>query len=517
MRLKRIVAGLCGLGVVVAVVATGASQAVGASSSQPKKMGTLNIQPVRMVNASAPPTGFAPSKPTQAPLGRTGGVAGANLPAHPATGSKTGAKSSGPTPLITTTNAFNGIDLAHANCGCQPPDPNATVGPNNIVETVNLEFAVYDKAGNLLTSTSLNNFFGTSDGLSDPRVLYDPTWDRWSVVLTDTSQPALWWAFSATNNPAGAWYIYFSVYPLLPATGIADYPIIGQDGNAYIYTTNNFNDPFTYAFSAAFAIPKARVYNNFGWGATLYGVPFNTTPSITGGHPTEIGNFSYLLNAAPNSPYQAGNGAMNVFHFANTGGNPVLVFDGAIPYNWDPPQRRVNQPGTAQTLDPLDGRLDWANTQLNGRVWFAHGADIVGFPDVNWGYVVPGNMTIHVNTAFHSATSDDFNPSIADQTFNGVNQVVVNWAYTDTPNNVPTRDVADYFQGNAPTHLGGTVYSGPGNSTGEFRFGDFSSVAPEYNAVGGCAEGLNFVVTNQWFSASGDWATRIARVHRSGC
>ena len=90
---------------------------------------------------------------------------------------------------------------------------------------------------------------------------------------------------------------------------------------------------------------------------------------------------------------------MYVYYIANPSQSPSLTFKGAIAYSWVAPPRRVNQPGTGTTLDPSDGRIDWAVSQLDGRLWFAHGAGIGGFPTVNWGWVNPGSMTIRVSTA----------------------------------------------------------------------------------------------------------------------
>ena len=52
---------------------------------------------------------------------------------------------------LTVGTSFEGIDFNGSNCGCLPPDTNAAVGHNYVVETVNLEIRVYDKTtGNIL-------------------------------------------------------------------------------------------------------------------------------------------------------------------------------------------------------------------------------------------------------------------------------------------------------------------------------------------------------------------------------
>jgi hypothetical protein len=510
MTRNRVLTSIGGLAVAAAIITIGVSQAAATGSTDTISgavIGHVTAAPAHFVNLSSVPTGFAPSGPSLPAILRRA----APLPSAPSTGSKVSGGTASPTPFVQTTNSFDGINLATADCGCQPPDVNATIGPNNILEIVNLEFAVYDKSGNLQFRTSLNNFLGTGDALSDPRAVYDPTWNRWSFSVLDENNASLWLVYSASSDPLGGWWFYDISW--LPAGSITDYPQVGMDQNAFIYTTNNFDASSNYINSTAFLVPKSRVYNGFGWGAGLAGVNYNTTPAIVAGHPTQQTNFLYML-----SPDDANN-VMYVYQWGNTGGaSPTLVYKGAIAYNWAAPPRRVNQPGTSVTLDPLDGRIDWSATQLDGRVWFAHGVAVGSFPGVNYGFVNPTNMTISTNTAFQGATSDDFNPSISVQNSSGgIPQEFLTWAYTDTPNNVPTRDVYALNQGTTLSHLVGTQYGPNGNSTSETRFGDYSSSWPEYNAVGNCAEGVNALVANQYFRSDGTWQTRLARVHRSGC
>ncbi len=450
------------------------------------------------------------------PLLANGKPSGSQLPKGPSTGTKPVTSTRGSVEPKVIANQFDGVNLATSSCGCQPPDVNATIGPNHIVEAVNLSIAVYTKTGTQLSNIALSTFLGTGDSLSDPRVLYDPTWDRYSLVLTDVTTPTLWTAFSATSDPMGGWWIYNFGIPGVPSGGVADYPIVGMNQDAYIYTTNNFSST-SYLNTTAFALAKARVYNGFGWSASVFGgLPPTTTPSILGGHPSQQDYRLFLLS--PND----GANVMAVWYMVNpeqmlAGNGTKLKFKGNVAYNWAAPPRRVNQPGTGQTLDPLDGRIVWAVSQLDGRLWFAHGTAVGSFPGVNWGYVNPNSMSIFVSTAFHSGSSDDFNPAIAAQQHGAATQEVLTWAYTDTPNNVPTTDVYEIHKGFSIVHIAGDPFSSGGGSTSEFRFGDYASVAPEYNAVGTCNEGTYALVANQYFDPSnGQWRTRLARV-RSSC
>ena len=58
-----------------------------------------------------------------------------------------------PAPLLTFEGLSNLDNFNVFGVRVNPPDPNGEVGPNNFVEMINLVFAVYDKAGNLLPGT----------------------------------------------------------------------------------------------------------------------------------------------------------------------------------------------------------------------------------------------------------------------------------------------------------------------------------------------------------------------------
>jgi hypothetical protein len=71
------------------------------------------------------------------------------------------------------------------------PDSMGAVGPNHIVEMNNNTFRVYDKhTGRRLSASGPESFWtmalgGSSSGNVDPRVVYDPTVDRWFATMID--------------------------------------------------------------------------------------------------------------------------------------------------------------------------------------------------------------------------------------------------------------------------------------------------------------------------------------------
>jgi hypothetical protein len=189
----------------------------------------------------------------------------------------------------------------------------------------------------------------------------------------------------------------------------------------------------------------------------------------------------------------------------------AITLQATISSPFSAPPRRVLQPGTSQTLDPLDGRIVWAPVQDDNFVWFSHGMNISGYPGIRYGAINVTSNTATVAMAFHSATSDDFNPSIGvSDAGNGLIHAWLNWAYTDTAANRPTSDTVNGVlpgQG-VPNETGTDLTLVTGSSTSSnFRFGDFSSVA-----VDPTSGGLTAVTAQEYFIGSGLWRTRIARV-----
>src|SRR5262245_41398519 len=80
-----------------------------------------------------------------------------------------------------------------------PPDSMGAVGPNQFAELVNGRFAVYDKTGNLLQSSTQGDFWraagvtiapGFAPSPFDPRIVYDKSSGHWfAAALTDQDSP----------------------------------------------------------------------------------------------------------------------------------------------------------------------------------------------------------------------------------------------------------------------------------------------------------------------------------------
>ncbi|HEY4868179.1 MAG TPA: hypothetical protein VIK45_22010, partial [Candidatus Dormibacteraeota bacterium] len=485
-------------------------------------------------------------------LGINGRPAGADLPTRPAQGRKVvppapGSRPAGPnsargarsaasartiaglrsaatrratprTPPTTVNANFSGISQATSNCGgCQPPDPNAAVGLTQIAEAVNLRLEVYSQTGAAQCGVGLNTFLGTASALSDPRIQYDNLYNRFSMVVTVVppagATPAVYVLASKTASACGSWWVYRMTFfgSFYPAGTLLDYPYLGQDRASLLFSSNNFccAAAFHYLNSAAFSISKALVYSGAGVGFSSYPVAFSTAPVTVSGIPIAPTSNTYFLASVPGFGYD--------LYRMTTGPNNPIVLQAAIFSPFTAPTRRVNQPGTTQTLDPLDGRIPWAPVQSQNYVWFAHGMDLSGYPAIRYGAIGALSNSAFVATAFHSGTSDDFNPSIGvADAGSGTIYAWLNWAYTDTPRFVATSDTINgVLPGAGVPNLIGTdrtLVTGF-HTWSNFRFGDFSSVEVDPTAAtGSCPAGRTAVTNQEYFTASGQWATRLARL-----
>lgn len=131
-----------------------------------------------------------------------------------------------------------------ASQGVYPPDTNAAVSPNYVVETVNDEFVVFDKNGSNLFSETLNNFFALTGHTSagDVYVVWDPLAQRWYVdSISATNNADLLFAVSNDANPLDG-FSHQYVIPSAASGDLADFPKFGYNANFITFSANDFGD-----------------------------------------------------------------------------------------------------------------------------------------------------------------------------------------------------------------------------------------------------------------------------------
>jgi Secretion system C-terminal sorting domain/Fibronectin type III domain len=165
----------------------------------------------------------------------------------------------GVTPNNAITSNFNGLPYQPLN----PPDPSLCVGPNHVIQMINGSsgalFKVFDKNGGQVVAQTFLDAITGKGGLGDPIALYDQLADRY--VLTEfnnkpeTGTEGLTFAVSQTNDPAGAWYVYF----FSTGTTFPDYPKFSVWPDAYYGTTNDFANGTSYSGSTVYAFDRTKM------------------------------------------------------------------------------------------------------------------------------------------------------------------------------------------------------------------------------------------------------------------
>jgi PASTA domain len=406
---------------------------------------------------------------------------------------------------------FDGINQSLGCGGCQPPDPNAATSGSEIVQLVNVFIQVTNNAGVVQCGggVTLNRLLRSSDSLTDPRVQFDNVNRRFSLAVTvvpanTSATPAMWVAASDSEDACGTWRVYrltFSGSPF-PAGTFLDFPMLGQDTRALLISTRNFT-PTSENFTV-YGLPKSTIYSGAAVSFSTFNVASLTAPVTNAGQPMIFSPFSYFLAAVPGTGYR-------LYRLSNSGGpGATLTLQATISASFKAPIRQANQPGTSTKLDPSDGNI-LASPYYDGTsIWFAHDIDLAGFPTIRYGAVSVSSNTVATAVAFHSGTSDDFNASLAVGLSPTGTIVYLNWAFTDAPAGTATSDVVDTLPAGQPISnlLGTGAVLVTGSKTGQTRFGDFSSVSIDPTVPGGtCA-----VTAQQYFSTTGSWSTRIARL-----
>jgi len=177
-----------------------------------------------------------------------------------------------PAPLLTFEGLSNQDNFNVFGFRVNPPDTNGAVGPNHVVEIINLVFAVFDKTGNKLlgpvdTGALWAGFAvpDCTDPSGDPIVLYDKLEDRWLLTqfttrgLSDPTKPFFnCVAVSMTGDPTGAYFRYAFNTTFNNLFFFPDYPKYGTWTNSYVLTSRDFGPTTQYGISV-YALEKAKL------------------------------------------------------------------------------------------------------------------------------------------------------------------------------------------------------------------------------------------------------------------
>lgn len=146
----------------------------------------------------------------------------------------------------TNLNMSDSILGLSQNC-CFPPDVQLAAGKKYLIEMVNLDGAIYTKAGTIVKAFGLEPFFNPSQGsniideMSDPVLLFDNLSERWFASISDITEHSIRVAVSKTEDPTGIWRIYN--FPFMSqSNNCSDQPFIGVSEDKVVVSVNNWGN-----------------------------------------------------------------------------------------------------------------------------------------------------------------------------------------------------------------------------------------------------------------------------------
>jgi hypothetical protein len=323
-----------------------------------------------------------------------------------------------------------------------PPDANGAIGPSHFVEFINGTVAFYNKTNvlNVVRITDVDFWTGagliisSSSAVTDPRVIYDPTSQRWfasqvdfNTTVTDPTRVAnnFLFAVSATSDPTGPWQGFR--FRADPSTGrFADFPTLGVDANG-VYISGDFIHAQTNVGPGLVSIPKADL--------------LATTPTIA--NRTWFGVMSYTNRGQVLQPAICFDGSStgsvlvmgdvgndsdphsNVVSFAVqnaaspgatlTAATSINVNPYVVPFNSDLGYPLFNpvQPDGTTTLQANDGRISAKVYAVGGVLYAVHNTEVNGRIAIRWYRINAATHALLESGTIADANLDLFFPSIA--------------------------------------------------------------------------------------------------------
>ena len=441
-------------------------------------------------------------------------------------------------PAVSATEGieFDGI----VSPGYVPSDSNLAVGPNDIVEVVNVSYAVYSKSGATIAGpTNIQTLFTPLGGVcastfGDPVVLYDRPADRWVISFIGTNGGgtigAECVAVSKTNDPTGAYFLYGYSF----GADLNDYPKLSTwataTNSAYLATYNIFQltgaGNFLHADLCAFDRTKMLAGN-----ATAAQLCQATTSSEFGYLPSDMDGPTPPVDGTPglfitwqnNNPGQLYLRKLTLNFAAGTStlSSPTTISVANDTLACGNGGECVPQEGTTQTLDTLGDRMmyrfairhfaDHDRAVVNHAV--ANGSQV----GIRWYelYDPAGSVTLNQQGTFAPDTTYRWMASLAEDKNQNIGMGYSASSSTIFP--------AIRFTGRVPSDPSGTmeteanILAGTGAQTPSpqagNRWGDYTAMQVDPS------DDCTFWYVDQYQAINGvfDWHTAIASFVFSGC
>ncbi|PYX88352.1 MAG: hypothetical protein DMG67_17395, partial [Acidobacteria bacterium] len=259
-----------------------------------------------------------------------------------------------------------------------PPDTQGTVGPNHLMVALNSNIVVQDRAGNRLTTVSLDAFWAPTGNsrTTDPRVAYDPYNDRWIIATSGDfllSTSGVLVGVSQNGDPTGNWNLY-KVAVDSTNQHFRDFPVLGFNKSWVVVMCNVFANASNSNFFSGniYVFDKFDLYNHGAGTPTVLntGGDSNVTPAITYDNNLTT---EYLVEEYNGN--QSGMGMMRLWAINGPIGSPALstlAFPAtSVPWDENGTANFAPQLGTSTGIDVGDARIGNV-VYRNGTLWTAH-------------------------------------------------------------------------------------------------------------------------------------------------
>jgi hypothetical protein len=401
------------------------------------------------------------------------------------------------------------------NSAATPPDSNGAIGPQHFVEFINGAFAAYRRndPGNVFRESDVDFWFNagvalaSDQGVTDPRVLYDPGSQRWFASMinfdANAADPTIeandfLLAFSATSDPEGEW-VGFRFRADTKSNAFADFPTLGVDSNAVYLSGNMFKGGDNNLGPNLVSIPKADLLNSNIATRTYFGILDPTKygwvlQPATGSDATTNGAILSMGDIGSDSELHS-----NIFTFKVVGSGhsgaalstpvQIIVTPYFCPFNSDMgfPLFNPTQPDGTQWLEANDPRLSAKVYSVGGVLYGVHNTEFNNRIAIQWFRVDASTGALIEQGIISDSDLDLFFPSISANA-NGVvvigcngcsiHTFVSSFAYIGQ-----TAGGTTTFSGPQLLHSGNVSYHGfdelylSSDPVPESRWGDYSATS----------------------------------------
>jgi hypothetical protein len=396
--------------------------------------------------------------------------------------------------------SFRGVVRGDAGSASYPPDTIGAVGPNHFVETVNRNFAIYNKTtGAQVTNVLLSSFLPGSNG--DPRVLFDHHSNRWIVTVPDFDTK-LFLAVSLTDNPTGSWFKTNIVLSQGSDAGRwSDYPTLGVDANgiyAAAYMVSGGMSIFAIdkapLIAAAPSLGTVTAFRDLPWEGAIQ--PAHTYGTPGGEYFISLSDSTHLRVRRVNPPLTA----------------PTLQNLGTVTvasYSAPPTAPAL---GSSTNLDTVDGRLMMAMYR-NGSIWTAHTISFNGRAACRWYQIDATTRAVQQYGTVADASLYYFFPAIAVNQYGHAVLAFTGSSASQYPGCYYTGRLSSDPAGQmaAPAqYRAGVAAQNNLDSYGRNRWGDYS-----YTTIDP-ADQTTFWTIQEYAYATNNWGTYVAVLSLGG-